>query len=504
MLRIIRGGQRWLTALFVVGIGGVFVFFLGLQGPLNAPSSGTIATVGPYTFGIREFERSRQRRAAALQERFGDQFDAQALADTLDQMAVRQIVDQALLALEAEELGFAIGKSEIEQMVLADPGFRDESGRFSRENFEEYVDYAYGSQSSFIEDRQIALLANKMIRLLNAQPRISEGEARAVARQGLEEVRIAFIALGGEPSETDEIEAAEVESALEARGEDVRALYDERSGEFNVPEKVRARHILLAIPSEADEEAVDAIRERAEAALVRVRDDGEDFAAVATEISEDQGTKDTGGDLGFIERGQMVEAFEEAAFALEEGETSPELVRSTFGFHVIRVEERRTAVHQPFEAVREELARELLAAEAAQTVARETAEALEAAIREGQSLEDAARERELPLERSGFLGRRGDGLVPGLGAAQDLLAAAFALEPGQSAERIFEVGDRFALVQVLERKEAEAEQIEERIEPLRANLLEQKRNARANAWINARREALVANGDLVVDLESLR
>ena len=80
---------------------------------------------------------------------------------------------------------------------------------------------------------------------------------------------------------------------------------------------------------------------------------------VATEISEDQGTKDTGGDLGFIERGQMVEAFEEAAFALEEGETSPELVRSTFGFHVIRVEERRTAVHQPFEAVREELAREL-------------------------------------------------------------------------------------------------------------------------------------------------
>jgi len=504
MLRILRGGQRWLTAIFVVGIGGVFVFFLGLQGPLNAPSGGTVASVGPYQFGIREFERARQRREAALQEQLGDQYDSQALADTLDQMAVRQLVDQALLAMEAEDLGFAIGKKEIEQMVLADPGFRDESGRFDRASFEDYVDYAYGSQSSFIEDRRLALLSNKMIRLLNAQPQISEGEARAVAQQGLEEVRIAFVALGGEPADAAEIDAADVEAVLAEREEEVRALYEERSGEYNVPEKVRARHILLAIPSEADEEAEAAIRERAEAALVRVRDGGEDFALVATEISEDQGTKGEGGDLGFFERGQMVEAFEDAAFGMQEGEISSELVRSTFGFHVIKVEERRAAVHEPFETVRDDLARELLATETANVRARELAEALAGAIREGQSLEEAARERELTLERSGFLGRRADGFIPGLGAAQELLASAFALEPGQSAPRIFEVGDRLALVQVLERKEADPQQVEDRVDALRANLLEQKRNARANTWINRRREALVNQGELRVDLESLR
>lgn len=501
MLRMIRGGQRWLTALFVVGVGGVFVFFLGLQGPLSAGSRSTIARVGPYDFGIREFERSRQRRAQDLQQRFGEQFDAEALADTLDQMAVRQLVDQALLALEAEQLGLSVGKREIEQIVLADPGFRDESGRFDRKNFEEYVDYAFGSQASFIEDRRMALLSHKMIRLLNTQPRISEGEARAAARQRLEEVQLAFVILGGELADVAAVEAADVEVALAERADEVRALYDERSAEFNVPERVRARHILLAIPSEADEAQLAAIRQRAEAALVRAQA-GEDFAELATELSEDMGTKRSGGDLGFFERGQMVGPFEEAAFALEVGSHS-ELVQSTFGFHIIKVEEKRAAVHQPFDAVSDELARELLVREVTRRQAREVAEALSAAVRDGQSLEEAARGRELNLERSGFLARRPDGFVPGLGPAPELLAAAFAMEPGESSSHIFEAGDQLALVQLLERKEPDPIEIESQVEALRNSLLDEKRITRADAWLNFRREVLVADGQLQVDLDAL-
>jgi peptidyl-prolyl cis-trans isomerase D len=499
---MIRGGQRWLTALFVIGVGGVFVFFLGLQGPLDLRSSGTIAKVGPYDFGIREFERARERRAATLQERFGEQFDASALSDTLDQMAVRQLVDQALLALEAEALGLAVGKREIEQIVLADPGFRDESGRFDRENFEDYVDYAYGSQASFIEERRLALLSYKMIRLLNSQPRISDGEVRAAARQQLEQVRLAFVALGGGDADPEAVEAAEVERALSERLEEVQALYDERSAEFNVPERVRARHILFAIPSEADAGAVAEVRERAEAALARARE-GEDFAALASELSEDVGTQGKGGDLGFFGRGQMVGPFEEAAFDLEVGAIS-EPVQSPFGFHLIKVEERQAAVHRPFDSVREPLVRELLATELARRESRELAEAIAADVRAGRSLEEAARARELTLERSGFLGRRPDGFVPGLGPAPELLAASFALDPGQSSPGIFESGDKLALVQLLERKEPDPQEVEARMQSLRPALLDEKRMARADAWLNARREQLVADGDLSVDLDSLR
>jgi len=502
MLRMLRGGQRWLTALFVVGIGGVFVFFLGLQGPLQGGLGGTLIEVGDLEFGIREIERARARRVAVLEQQLGDQFDAEALSDTLDQMAARELVDRALLALEAEEFGLSVGKPEIEQLVLSDPGFRDESGRFDQDSFEDFADYEYGSQSAFIADRRLALLSLKMMRLLNTQPDVSLGEARAAALHKLEEVQIAFVALGGDLVDPETIDPEVVAAALETREEEVRALYDARTKEFNAPEAVRARHILLSLPPEVDDAARAATQVRAEATRARVLA-GEDFATLATELSDDAGSKSKGGDLGFFERGQMVKAFEEAAFGLGAGEIS-EIVESTYGLHVIKVEERREALHRPFDEVRETLARDLIAGEAASTEARGVADELAAAIRAGASLEDAARERELSIERTGSLTRRSDGFVPGLGAAQGLLATAFALEPGQSSSRVFPVGDRLALVQVLERKAPEPEAVEQGIEEARAALLTEKRNQRASAWVNARRERLVEAGELRVDLSALR
>lgn len=506
MLRMLRGGQRWLIWFVVIGIGGVFVFFLGLQGPLQGSTGSTIVSVGPHRFGVREFERVRRRQVANLQERLGDEFDARALAPTLDQMAARELVDRALLAMEARDFGLAVSKEEIQQIVLADPGFRDEGGRFDRERFEDYVEYEYGSQNAFMEEQRLALLSRKMIRLLVDQPWVSEGEAREAVRSQLEEIRIAFVALGDEPLEADAISAEELALALESRDAELRALYDERDAEFNLGEAVRARHILFALPSDIEEgtEAWEAAEQQARGevgqALARLAA-GEDFAELAKELSDDAGTKDQGGDLGFFERGQMVKPFEEAAFALEPGVVS-EPVRSVFGYHLIRVEEHRDAVHRPFEEVREALARELIAGEVAQKRGREQAEQLAAAIREGKSLEDAARELELSIERSGFLRRRGDGFVPGLGARPELMATAFALQPGESSPRIFEKDGVSALVMTLERRPADEQIVKERLATVREQLVQSKRNARADRWVNARREELVASGDLVVDLPS--
>ena len=86
--------------------------------------------------------------------------------------------------------------------------------------------------------------------------------------------------------------------------------------------------------------------------------------------------------------------------------------------------------------------------EARNEASRTLADELAAAVKGGESLEDAARARELTLERSGWLRRRPDGFVPGLGASPDLMATAFTLEPGQSSSRVFEVGDKLALVQL--------------------------------------------------------
>ena len=499
MLRSIREGQRWLTGLFVLALGGVFVFFLVPGMGRQGPSAGAIVEVGPYRFGIREFEAERSRRLEQYQEALGDQFDAAALEDTLNELTARVLVERSILAQEAEKLGLLVPKREIEKLVVGSALFRGADGRFDREGFDRFVQYEYGNERNFMRDQRLGMLATKMARILDGNTRVSEGEARDSLRQRLEEIRIAFVVLDDRTTgDTAEIPAEEVAAFLATREEEVRTLYHQRSEIYDAPEQVHARHILIALAPDADEATVAIAEARARAVIERIAG-GEDFAAVAGEVSDDPGSKNAGGDLGTFRRGQMVKAFEDAAFSLEPGVVS-DPVRSDFGLHVIRVEEHRPASLTPFEDVRESLARELIASERAAEVNREVADGLSAAVAGGQSLEEAARAADLTLERSGWLRRSPDGFVPGLGAAQDLMTTAFAMNPGESSNRVFEVDGKLAMVQLLERQLPDAADIEQGIEAERQQLRSQKQTVLAQSWLNERRSELIEAGELAVDL----
>jgi peptidyl-prolyl cis-trans isomerase D len=502
VLDTLRRGQRWLTALFVLAVGGVFVFFIGLGQPLQGSRAGTVVRVGPYQFGRIDFERVRERREEQIQESVGEAFDARAMRDTLDELAIQSLVDRGLLALEAEGLGLRVAKPEIERLVRSIPIFRDESGRFSREAFERYAEYEFGTQRNFIEEQRQALLAGKLLRLLAGQARVSEAEAREAVRRRLEAVQIAVVALdAATPPAGSEPGADAIAAAVAGRDAELRALYAERRDTYDVPEQVRARHILLRVEPGAAPAAIAARQAQAEAIRARLAA-GEDFAQLAEALSEDPGSKQSGGDLGSFKRGQMLKPFEDAAFALAPGELSP-VVKTDFGFHVLRVEERKPAQLRSYEQVAPELARELLGREAARAAARATADRLAEAVRKGRSLEAAARDLGLTLERSGRLLRRPDGFVPGLGPAPDLLALAFALPAGTSAPRVFEVGDKLALLQVLERLEPAPEDVEAAVDAERQQLLELKRRSLADDWLAERRAALAAAGELTIHLELL-
>jgi peptidyl-prolyl cis-trans isomerase D len=140
-----------------------------------------------------------------------------------------------------------------------------------------------------------------------------------------------------------ELALADVAATVEVSEEELRAAYEEERARFETMEQRHARHILIEVADGQD----DAARAAAEAVLARLRG-GEDFAAVAAEVSADAGTKAQGGDLGWISRGMLVGPFEDALFALETGGLS-EAVRSDFGFHVIRLDEVRAGEVQPFE-----------------------------------------------------------------------------------------------------------------------------------------------------------
>lgn len=140
---------------------------------------------------------------------------------------------------------------------------------------------------------------------------------------------------------------------IEATDEEIEAFYFENTEQFEQPEQVEASHILIQLTPGETEEARAAKVEQLEALRERI-EEGEDFADLAREASEDVGSAERGGHLGFFGRGQMIPAFEEAAFALEPGELS-DVVETQFGYHLIRVSDRRDAGTVPLEEVSDQI-----------------------------------------------------------------------------------------------------------------------------------------------------
>ena len=502
MLDSFRRGQRWLSLIFVSVIGLVFVFFLGAGGGggPTTPTGSAIIQLDDVRLTSRDFAREKYNTEARLREELGDSFDQLGAERYVDSQALGAMVNSVILSSAAKELGLHVTQDELRRIVQTNPNFLDDEGRFSPANFDQFAAYEYGSQRAFIKTFTRSLLGQKLIWLLVGQTTLSDAEIDLRTRYDLEEVRIAFIALdsellgAGEILEEDVVEAYAVENEAE-----LKALFESRAAEFSEPERVHARHILKLVGAEASAEEQNTAKAAVQAARDRVAA-GEDFVTVAAEVSEDVGTAPNGGDMGLFARGDNDSAIDEAAFALETGGLS-EVIQSAYGFHVIQVDEKVAPVTGVFETQRLALAREQATRARALDRANEKSQALATAIESGASLEDAARAEGLDVERPASLKRRSDGFIPGLGAAEELLAASFTLEAGQSSPEIFELPGRRVLVQVLERTTPDATILEAERDTRRERATVEKQNRVLQAWINDYRSQLETSGRLLVNTE---
>jgi peptidyl-prolyl cis-trans isomerase C len=146
---------------------------------------------------------------------------------------------------------------------------------------------------------------------------------------------------------------AEVEPKVSVTPAQVQDFYDKNPARFKQPERVRASHILLRLPDQADAAAKTAIRARAEDVLKQVRA-GKDFADLARQFSEDPGSAPNGGDLNYFQQGQMVAPFDKAAFSMKVGDVS-DVVETQFGFHIIKVVDKQPERTVPLDEVRQQV-----------------------------------------------------------------------------------------------------------------------------------------------------
>lgn len=236
-----------------------------------------------------------------------------------------------------------------------------------------------------------------------------------------------------------ELTQADIAASIDVSEEALRSFYEEERARFETPDERRARHILVEI---GDDEA--AARAEAERAAERVRG-GEDFGAVASEVSDDAGTSAQGGDLGWRTRGMLAGPFEDALFEMSVGEIRGP-VQSQFGFHVIKLDEQRGGEVQPFEAVRDEIVAEFQTRRATDLFYERANELADLAFDAYDELTPVATQTGLSLKTAAGFPRSGDSLL--FPNAAPVVQAAFAEEIVDSGRNssLVELSDEHVLV----------------------------------------------------------
>jgi peptidyl-prolyl cis-trans isomerase D len=220
------------------------------------------------------------------------------------------------------------------------------------------------------------------------------------------------------------VETAKAEAGIQITQDDLRAYYDKNRDQYRVPEQAKVSHILIKTPlagadGKVDDKGVAEAQRRAEDLLKQVKG-GANFEELAKKYSEDTGSAKQGGSLGWIGRGQTVPEFEKAAFSLSKGKVS-DLVKSSYGFHIIRVDDKQDAHMKPLDEVKDTI-EPVLKHQRGQQIAQRKADDLLKQSRT-QGLDAAAAAVGVPVVTTDFFARKD--MLPGLGPAQQFMDAVF-------------------------------------------------------------------------------
>src|SRR6267143_340514 len=223
------------------------------------------------------------------------------------------------------------------------------------------------------------------------------------------------------------VDLSQLRQTAQISDDELKAQYQQNIQQYQVPNRVHVQHILLMTVGKTDAE-VEEIRQKAEDVLKQAKK-GAKFEDIAKKYSEDTGTKDKGGDLGWIVQGQTVAEFEKAAFSLPKGSIS-DLVKTQYGFHIIKVLDKETAHTKAFDEVKDSIRAPLMLSKADKQ-ASDTADQLSAAIRKSTkiSLDDLGKQFHLAVAETRPVGAT-DPLLE-LGNSQDIKDAIFRLRPGE-------------------------------------------------------------------------
>jgi peptidyl-prolyl cis-trans isomerase D len=534
MLKILRDNIKYLSwILWLVILMFIVFVFVDFGGGLGSSGGGASAavTVGSRVVSRKEFEREYRRLESQYRDAFGEQWSSE-LADRLQLpvQALERLVERTLMVDEARRQGIRVGDDDIRRAILEMPALKDTNGRFvGEEQYDRFLRSVGYTTREFEAAVRDDLALDRLTGLLAAGVVVSESDVERTWREQNERVSLRwalsptasymadaapsagelegfFVAHAEEFRLPDQrvvdyllVDEARLRTGIEIAPAELEAAYQQRIDDYITGEEVRARHILIKVDENRDADAASSL-----IASIRARlDAGETFEALASELSEDPGSRTRGGDLGSFGRGSMVPAFEEAAFGGAAGEiVGP--VSTTFGQHLIQVIERRAATTRALSEVEAQLRAEL-AGERSTAAARSRAESLAAQLAAESSASTATMQALADGEQVFFLTTPAfgaDDIVPGIGRDPDFVAAAFALAEGGLSGAV-EVARGWAVLRIQQAIPAHVPTLEE-VEPrVRAAATRARANDIAMRELSRARAALGENGTLAALAEQL-
>jgi len=486
MIRFLQRDNRLTKALFVVIIAAASVSMVvylipGLTG-VGAAAGDTYAVIYPHWYSrflssgetVSQQAVSQRARQMAAQQRYGDN---PMILRFFEQRVGQQMVQQQVLLAEAEKLGLHATDDDVRLYLHTGPIGQAlfPNGQFIGDD--QYArlisDRLNMSVKDFESDVKSDILIRRLQALITAPVTVGDQEVRENYRKSNIKIKFDYAIISVDdlrkqinPSDSDleaffKKNAARYAAAVpeerkityfaftpndlpgglpQPSQQEIQQYFAAHQAEYSTPEQARSRHILIKVAPGADAKTDAAAKAKAEGLLKQINS-GANFADLAKKNSDDPGSKDTGGELGFAQRGHMVPEFDNAIFTQKIGDTK--IVKSQFGYHIVQVEERQTAHTQTLSEVLPTIQATLIRQKAAQAEENYAHALTSEAIKNG--LEKTAAAHHLQVTTTPLVGRQG--VIAALPDGSQMIVKAFESKQGDPAQ-FAPTGEGYAIFQV--------------------------------------------------------
>lgn len=448
MLQNIRDNSQGWISKSIIGVIVVLMALTGVEAIVNGVSGNKneVANVNGDSINANELAQAVEAQRRQLQQRLGAQIDPNLISDELIKgAALDALIERRLLQQAVANAKLGVSSAMLDQLILSEPEFQQD-GRFSAERFDQVARRLGYDRLQFRRMLEEEVLTGQLNAGISGSAFVTDAEIRAFAalerqtRTGAltlvaanssavsvstEALRDYYQKHADEFMTPEQVIAEYVELKREAFTANIAISDDELKTQYeqaiaHISEQRRASHILLETSASfSDEQARAKLEELRQRILA-----GEDFTALAREFSRDTGSANSGGDLGFAGKGVYDSAFEKALFALKTGELSAP-VKSSFGWHLIRLTDVQQGEVPSFEQLKAKLERELKEQKAEQRFV-EAVKNLENLAFESGNLQQPAEELGLNVQQTAPFGRNGAG--EGIAASRRVAQAAFSKE----------------------------------------------------------------------------